>query len=91
MPTGYLSITSGHQSGSTFAICVDEQQSREVMVGNRRSAGVPLRDPWISWNHAKPLAVMPGQLIKLSVKIKDWTPKRARISPTFTGVRLPRL
>lgn len=44
-----LQILSGKKRGSVF----DLSDGSEVDIGNRKSAQISIRDPWISYNHAK--------------------------------------
>ena len=44
-----LDILTGQRAGETVQLTVQET----MVLGNRRSAHIPIRDPWISWNHAK--------------------------------------
>lgn len=44
-----LEVLSGKRKGKTY----DVPDAGEVSIGNRKSAGITLRDPWISHKHAK--------------------------------------
>jgi len=44
-----LEVLSGKRKGKTY----DVPDAGEVSIGNRKSAGITLRDPWISFKHAK--------------------------------------
>lgn len=44
-----LEILSGKRQGAV----VDLPTAGELEIGNRKSAGISIRDPWISYNHAK--------------------------------------
>ncbi len=43
-----LDILNGTNQGESHTL-----KNAESIIGNRRSADIPIRDPWISWNHAK--------------------------------------
>ncbi len=43
-----LDILNGTNQGESHDL-----KASESIIGNRRSADIPIRDPWISWNHAK--------------------------------------
>lgn len=44
-----IQILNGKKQGSVF----DLNDGSEVDIGNRKSAKISIRDPWISYNHAK--------------------------------------
>lgn len=44
-----LQILSGKRQGDTFEL----QPGGEVDIGNRKSARLSIRDPWVSYNHAR--------------------------------------
>jgi pSer/pThr/pTyr-binding forkhead associated (FHA) protein len=47
--TAKLQILSGKKQGSVF----DLPEGVDIDIGNRKSAKLSIRDPWISYNHAK--------------------------------------
>lgn len=47
-PGAQIEALSGRAKGTVHTL-----RNSPTVMGNRRSADIPLRDPWISWDHAK--------------------------------------